>query len=130
MDVSRGSLNMAMAPHRYTSKRIAERWRSNNVITSMGLGSVGFCSVSSESFFVVTCTCLSLVLAFDFCNSQLIFFVSYLKKDTKINISKKTFKYSEKNEFIKERWGGPTFKLRRGSGVLLLKFEGGPGSHF
>ena len=28
-------------------------------------------------------------------------------------------KYSEKNEFIKERWGGP--------GVPLLNFEGGPG---
>ena len=24
-------------------------------------------------------------------------------------------KYFEKNEFIKERWGGPPFKLRRGS---------------
>ena len=36
-------------------------------------------------------------------------------------------KYSEKNEFIKERWGGPTFKLWRGPGILLLNFEGGPG---
>ena len=37
-------------------------------------------------------------------------------------------KYSEKNEFIKERWGDPTFKLRRGSRVPLLDFKMGPGS--
>ena len=32
---------MALAPYRYTSKRIARRWRSKNVITSMGLGFTG-----------------------------------------------------------------------------------------
>ena len=37
-------------------------------------------------------------------------------------------KYSEKNEFIKERWGDPTFKLRRGSRVPLLNFKMDPGS--
>ena len=34
-------------------------------------------------------------------------------------------KYSEKNEFIKERWGGPTFKLCRGVPGLTLKLWGG-----
>ena len=36
LDVSRGNFNMAIAPYRYTPKRIAKRWRSKNVITSMG----------------------------------------------------------------------------------------------
>ena len=42
-------------------------------------------------------------------------------------------KYSEKNEFIKfikfikERWGGPTFKIWENPGIPLLNFEGGPG---
>ena len=35
-DVSCGNLDMAMAPYRYTLKRIAKRWRSKNIITSMG----------------------------------------------------------------------------------------------
>ena len=43
-------------------------------------GSVQF---FSDNFFVVTYTCLSLVLTIDFCHSQLIFFVSYLKKTQK-----------------------------------------------
>ena len=37
-------------------------------------------------------------------------------------------KCSEKNEFIKERWGGHTFKLWRGFRVPLLNIEGDPGS--
>ena len=37
LDVSCGNLNMAIAHYRYTSKKIAKRWRSKNVITSMGL---------------------------------------------------------------------------------------------
>ena len=48
-------------------------------------GSLGFCSVFSDNFFVVTYTCLSLVLTIDFCYSQLIFFCILFKKDTKIN---------------------------------------------
>ena len=32
LDVSRGNFNMAMVPYRYTSKKIATRWRSKNVI--------------------------------------------------------------------------------------------------
>ena len=38
------------------------------------------------------------------------------------NEVKKTMKCSEKNEFIKERWGGPTYKLRRGSWGPTFKF--------
>ena len=134
-----------MAPHRYTSKRIAERWRSNNVITSVGLGSVGFCSVSSESFFVVTCTCLSLVLAFDFCNSQLIFFCILFKKRHKNKYIKKNIQIFWKKWIYQRKvrgshfwtskgsWG-PTFKIWRGSWVPLLNFEEvsrgpGPASH-
>ena len=71
------------------------------------MSSLGFCSVSSDNFFVFRYAYLSLVLAIDFWNSQLIVFlyISYLKKSQR---------------------GGPTFKLWRGSGVLLLNFEGGP----
>ena len=39
--VSPGNLNEAMAPYRYTSKRIAKRWQSKNAITSVGLGFFG-----------------------------------------------------------------------------------------
>ena len=70
LDVSNGNLNMVIAPYRYTLKRTAEPW-----------GSLGFCSVSSDIFFVVTCTCLSLVLTIDFCYSQLIFFCILFKKE-------------------------------------------------
>ena len=72
LGVSHGNLNMAIAPYRYAFK-----W------TAKLLGSLGFCSVSSDNFFVVTYTCLSLVLTIDFCYSQLIFFVSYLKNTQK-----------------------------------------------
>ena len=40
-DASRGKLNMALAPYRYTSKRIAKQWRPKNVITSMGFDFTG-----------------------------------------------------------------------------------------
>ena len=36
-------------------------------------------------------------------------------------------KYSEKNEFIKERWGVPLLNFKGGPGVTLLNFEGVPG---
>ena len=77
------------------------------LLLQWGLSSLGFCSVSSDNFFVFRYAYLSLVLAIDFWNSQLIVFlyISYLKKSQR---------------------GGPTFKLWRGSGVLLLNFEGGP----
>ena len=55
------------------------------VITSMKLGFTIFCSVSSDNFFVVIYTFLSLVLTIDFCYSQLIFFLSYLKKTKRLN---------------------------------------------
>ena len=35
-------------------------------------------------------------------------------------------KYSEKNEFIKESWGGPHLNFEKGPGVPVLNFEGGP----
>ena len=41
LDVSHGNLNMAIAPYTYTLKRTAKLW-----------GSLGFCSVSSDIFFV------------------------------------------------------------------------------
>ena len=69
------------------------------LLLQWGLGSLGFCSVSSHNFFVVRYTCLSLEMTFDYV-SHIFFVYILLKKDTKI---KKTMKYSEKNEFIKER---------------------------
>ena len=45
------------------------------LLLQWGWGSLGFCSVFSDNFFVVTYTCLSLVLTIDFCYSQLIFFL-------------------------------------------------------
>ena len=36
-------------------------------------------------------------------------------------------KCSEKNEFIKERSGGPLLNFEGAPGVILLNFEGGPG---
>ena len=36
-------------------------------------------------------------------------------------------KHSEKNKFIKERWGVPLLNFEGGPGVPLLNFEGGPG---
>ena len=36
------------------------------LLLQWGWGSLGFCSVSSDNFFVVTYTCLSLVLTVDF----------------------------------------------------------------
>ena len=75
---------MAIAPYRYTLKRTAKLW-----------GSLVFCSVSSDNFFVVTYTCLSLVLTIDFCYSQLIFFCILFKKDKNKQV-KKAKKYSVK----------------------------------
>ena len=80
-------------------------------------GSLGFCSVFSNNFFVVTYTCLSLLLTIDFCYSQLIILVSYFKKAQKL---RKKIKYSEKNEFIKKRWGGPLLNFEWDSGSRVL----------
>ena len=78
-------------------------------------GSLGFCSVFSNNFFVATYTCLSLLLTIDFCYSQLIFFVSYFKKAQK----KK-----------KKRWNilKKMNSLKKGEGVPLLNFEVDSGS--
>ena len=91
MDVSGGNLNMAMAPYRYTSKRIAKLWRSKNVITSNGFESTGV---------LFRYTCLSLVM-------------------TIISVTHFFFEYIL---FIKKRWGGPTFKLWKGSWGPTFKF--------
>ena len=100
---------MAMVPYSYTSKSIAKRWRSKSVSTSMGFEFTGILFSFFRYFFGCQIYWFTLVLTFDFCYSQLIFFVYMLfKKDAKI---KKTMKYSEKNKFIKERWRGPTFKF-------------------
>ena len=89
------------------------------------LSSLGFCSVSSDNFFVFRYTYLPLVLTIDFYNSQLIFFlyIPYLKKTQR----QKTIKYSEKNELIKKGEGIPLLNFEGGSGVLLLNLEGGIG---
>ena len=86
-------------------------------------GSVQFLQIN---LFVVRYTCLSLELTIDFCYSHFFVYILF-KKDSKI---KKSMKYSEKNEFIKERWEGPTTKLWRGSWGPTFKLYGGRGSHF
>ena len=116
MDISRGNLNMAMVPYRYTLKRIAKQWRSKNIINSMSSGFIIFCSVSSDNFFVVIYTFLSLVLTMDFYYSQLIFFCILFKKDKKTKQVKKDEISWEKMKLLK-----------KGEGVLLLHFEGGHG---
>ena len=85
------------------------------LLLQWALSSLGFCSVSSYNFFVFRYTFLSLVLTIDFCNSQLIFFlyISYLKKTQ----SKKRLNILQKMN-----------SLKKGEGVSLLNFEGGPGS--
>ena len=112
---------MAIAPYRYTLKRTAKLW-----------GSLGFCSVFSDNFFVVTYTCLSLVLTIDFCYSQLTFFCNLFKKTQNKISKKKTIKYSEKKWIHSRRVrGGPTFKLRRlswGPTFKLWRGAQGPGS--
>ena len=88
------------------------------LLLQWGLSSLGVCSVSSDNFFIFRYACLSLELTS--VNSQFIFFVYILfKKDTKI---KKWWNILKRNEFIKERWGGPTFKLWTGSWGPTFKF--------
>ena len=53
------------------------------IITSMWLGFTIFSLVSSDDFFVVIYSFLSLVLTIDFCYSQLILFCILFKKDKK-----------------------------------------------
>ena len=87
------------------------------------LSSLGFCSVSSDKS--LRCQIYLFIFRVDYGSH---FFVYILfKKDSKI---KKSMKYSEKNEFINERWEGPTIKLWRGSWGPTFKLYGGPGSHF
>ena len=84
------------------------------LLLQWGFSSLGFCSVSSNNFFVFRYTFLSLVLTIDFCNSQLIFFlyISYLKKTQ----SKKRLNILQKMN-----------SLKKVEGVSLLNFEGVPG---
>ena len=77
---SRGNLNMAMAPYRYTLQRIAKRWRSRDVITSMVLGFTFFCLLSPDNFFVFIYTFLSIVLDIDFFYLQLILYFYLILK--------------------------------------------------
>ena len=100
MDISRGNLSMVMVPYRYTLKRIAKGWRSKNVV-AMELGFTIFCSVSSDNFFSVIYTFLSLWLLISVTHS------CYLKR---WNILKKAN------------------SLKKGEGVPLLNFEGSPES--
>ena len=90
------------------------------------LSSLGFCSVSSDIFFVFRNTYLPLVLTIDFCNSQLIYFFVYIlfKKDTKI---KKRSTILNKMNSLKKGEGVPFLNFEAGPGILLLNFEGGPG---
>ena len=99
------------------------------LLLQWGLSSLGFCSVSSDNFFVVRYTCLSLVLTIDICYLQLIFFFVYIlfKKGTKI---KKTMNYLEKNEFIKKGVGVPLLNFEGDPGVPILNFGRVPGPTF
>ena len=127
MDVSCDNLNMTTAPYRYTSKRIAKHGDPRTILLQWGWGSLGSCSVFLDYFFVVTYTCLSLVLTIDFCYSQLIFFCILFKKYTKINKWKKWKNILKKMNSLKKGEGVPLLNFEGGPGVLLLNFEGGPG---
>ena len=102
------------------------------LLLQWGWVSLGFCSIFSDNFFVVTYTCLSLVLTIDFCYSQLTFFCNLFKKTQNKISKKKTIKYSEKKWIHSRRVrGGPTFKLRRlswGPTFKLWRGAEGPGS--
>ena len=88
-------------------------------------GSLGFCSVFSNNFFVVTYIYLSLVLAIDFCYSQLMFFCILFKKDTKIKKQKKRWNILKKMNSLKKGEWLPLLNFEGGAGVPLLNFEGG-----
>ena len=110
---------MPIAHYRYTLKRTAKLW-----------GSLWFCSVSSDNFFVVTYTCLSLVLTIDFCYSQLIFFCILFKKDTKTNKLKKRRNILKKFNSLQKGEGVPLLNFVGGPGVPLLNFRGIPDPTF
>ena len=76
---------MAMAPYRYTLKGLLSDGDPRMLLLQWGSSSLGFCSVSSDNFFVARYTFLPLMLTIDFCYSQLIFFlyISYSKKTQK-----------------------------------------------
>ena len=116
-----------MAPYRYNFKKIAKQWRSKNIITSMELGFTIFYSVSSDNFFVIIYTFLSLVLSIDFCYSQLIIFCILFKKDKKIRKLQKRWNNLKKMNSLKKGEGIPLLNFERDPGVPLLNFEVGPG---
>ena len=77
------------------------------LLLQWGLSSLGFCSVSSDNFFIFRCAWLVLTHSWYF-----FLYISYLKKTERQKFDENFWK---KNKFIKESWGGPTFKLWRGS---------------
>ena len=95
------------------------------LLLQWGLSSLGFCSVSSDNFFVVRYTCLSLVLAIDFCYSHVFFVYILFKKDTKIKKNDEIF--WKKMNSLKKGEGVPLLNFERGPGAPLLNFEEGPG---
>ena len=111
LDVSRGSGSMAMKPDRNTLKRITNG-DPRILLLQWSLGSLFLAQFSSDNFFFLVYTFLSLVLTIDFCCSQLILFFILFKKDKKI-VSRNKMNYSQKSEIVKERWGGPSYKLCR-----------------
>ena len=56
---------MAMASYRYTSERLLSDSDPRMLLLQCGLSSLGFCSVSSDNFFVFRYTYLPLVLTID-----------------------------------------------------------------
>ena len=102
LNISRGKLSMNLAPYRYPLKRIAKRWRSKNIIASVGLGFTIFCKFLQIIFcchihlFIFSADYWFLLLTVDF-------FCILFKKEKKKQIRKKEMKYSEKEEFVKER---------------------------
>ena len=112
---------MAMAPYRCTSERIAKRWRSKNIITSMGFEFTGVLFSFFRYFFRFQMYLTSV-------NSQLIFFlyIFYLKKTQR----QKTMKYSEKMNSLKKGEGVPLLNFEGSPRVPLLNFRGVSGSTF
>ena len=85
---------------------IANIYLAYILLLQWGLSSLGFCSVSSDNFFVFRCTWLVLT------HSWYFFVYIFFKKET----DKKRWNILKKMDLLK-----------KGEGVSLLNFEGGPG---
>ena len=112
-----------MAHYGYTFKRIAKQWRSKNVITSMEFEFNGVLFSFFRLFF--RCQIYLFIFSVDYWFLLLTFLFVYLILKMMKRKSKKTMKYSDKSEFIKERWGFPLLKLWSSSWDPTFKFRRG-----